>query len=420
MKHKIHSQCVRPIRHLVRVCRLQSLVSATVLFAASMAVAAPPIQPTLPPFYTFDAESPSVSDGTVGSGDILVPGPNDAPIIVLRGTDLGLPEPGDEIDACSGPSRNIGSGDTFTILISVHRESVGSVPPDPNLVAQGVPYNVTDQAEKGQAAGDQCMSLDLFTRAGGPLPGSNGRAGDNNALIRNNYDEGGTDFGAKPETSAAETAAARVPQDNVNCMFGTGVPTDPRGPADLLPIYFSASTDSPSLQLLPAAIPSGANIFFHGVTQEGGPPQTRPYASFSDLGLVQDDDITGMIVFDAGGDEFFQGQDQIVFSLAPDSPSLITFGGPGKAASSADVFSVDASGNAVIFIAAAGLGLGAADVISAVDFLTCTDATACALRHAIRAEPLVPAVSTWGMIVMTVLMLVAGTLVRMRRRASAA
>ena len=65
------------------------------------------------------------------------------------------------------------------------------------------------------------------------------------------------------------------------------------------------------------------------------------------------------------------------------------------------------------------LGLDAStDTIDAVDFLPCTDAIACALLHAIRQPP-IPAVSTWGMIVMTVLMLVAGTLVWMRRRAAA-
>ena len=422
MKHESRSRCVRPIRHSVCICRLKSWVSATVLLAASMAVAAPPTEPTLPPFYSFDRDSPTVADGTVGSADILIPGSDETPIIVLRGEDIGLGQPGDEIAALSGRSSEVDGNQSFVLLVSVDRASRGGVPPDPGLVAQGVPYNVTDQAGKGQAAGDQCMSLDLFTRAGGPLPGSNGRAGDNNNLIRNNYDEGGTDFGAKPETSAEESAAARgvpVLQDNVDCMFGTRVPTDPRGPADLLPFYFSASADSPSLPLLPAPIPSGASIFFYGDLQGGAEPQTQLYASFAELGLVQGDDISGMIVIDAGDVGVFGAGDQVILSLAPGSPSLMMIGDPGKVASSADVFSVDGSGNVVIFVAAAGLGLDAADNISAIDFLLCNDATACALLHGIRRPP-IPAVSTWGMIITTMLVLAIGTLVFMKRRAMAA
>ena len=422
MKHLSRSRYVRPMPYPDCVCPLQAWISATVFLSVSMAVAAPPIEPTLPPYYSFDCTSPAVANGKVGCADVLIPGPNDTPIIVLLGEDIGLGQAGDDLDALSGPSSELVGNQDFALLVSVDRTSRGAVPPDPNLVAQGVPYNVSDQAAKGQAAGDQCMSLDLFTRAGGPLPDSNGRAGDNNALIRNNYNEGGTGFGADPPTSAEESAAARgvpVLQDNVDCMFGTRVPTDPRGPADLLPFYFSASADSPSLPLLPAPIPSGASIFFYGDLQGGAEPQTQLYASFAELGLVQGDDISGMIVIDAGDVGVFGAGDQVILSLAPGSPSLMMIGGPGKVASSADVFSVDGSGNVVIFAAAAGLGLDAADNISAIDFLLCNDATACALLHGIRRPP-IPAVSTWGMIITTMLVLAIGTLVFMKRRAIAA
>lgn len=424
MKHSSRSRYVRSISRSHWVSRWYSWTPVTVLFLSSLVVAAPPAETTFPPFYSFDAISPTVADGTVGSADILLPGPDDTIIILLRGADFGMPLPGDDVDACSGPSSNIASGDSFTLLISVDEFSVGAVPPDQNLVQQGVPYNAADQAEKGQAAGDQFMGLDLFTRAGGPLPGSNGRAGDNNTLLRNNYNEGGSGFGGQPATGASSGGRSRgvpVLQDNVDCMFGTRVPIDPPGPANLLPLYFSASADSPSLQDLPGLMPSGASVFYHGLVQGGPLPETRLYASFADLGLLQGDDITGMIVFDAAGDNIFDPQDQVVFSLAPGSPSLSMIGGPGKVASSADVFTVDASGNPAIFVTAAGLGLDPSlDNIDALDFLTCTDAIDCALRHAIRAEALIPAVSTWGMIVMTILMMVGGTLVWARRQNSAA
>lgn len=404
--------------------RRSALVVSTVALFSTIALGAPPLEPTLAPFYSFDAASPTVADGTVGSADLLFPDPSEVPNIVLRGLDIGLGQPGDELDALSGPNSDVDANRSFAILVSVDRATLGGVPPDPDLVNQGVPYNVADQAGKGQAAGDQFMSLTLYTRAGGRLSGLNGRAGDNNTLLRNNYDEGGTDLSAQPPVSAEDSAAARggtVEQDEVDCMFGTRVPTDPRGPTDLLPIYFSASADSPSLQLLPGVMASGANIYFNA--DPAGGKQTVLYASFGDLGLMQGDDISGMIVFDSDGagsfDGVFNGQDQVLISLTRNSPSLSTLGDPGTVASSADVFSVDASGNAVVFARAAELGLDAlSDSIDAVDFLPCTDATACALLHAIRQPP-IPAVSTWGMIVMTVLMLVAGTLVWMRRRSLA-
>lgn len=64
------------------------------------------------------------------------------------------------------------------LILSVDRLSEGGVPPDPNMVALGLPFNVQDQASKNQAAGDAYMSLLLFDRLGpvppapGPLLGS--------------------------------------------------------------------------------------------------------------------------------------------------------------------------------------------------------------------------------------------------------
>ena len=58
-----------------------------------------------------------------------------------------------------------------------------------------------DQVIRGHAPGDQFMTLDVFTRAGGPMFPIAG--GGNNTQTRNNGDEGGTDFAARPDTSAA-------------------------------------------------------------------------------------------------------------------------------------------------------------------------------------------------------------------------
>jgi len=387
----------------------------------SVATAAPPLQPLPPPVYSFDEQSPQVQDGTVTADSVLqVMGgvAIEVPVPVLDGNALGLGQPGDQLDALSLNHAGLSPTATFSILFSVDRATVGAAPPDPLLTSQGVPFNVQDQAAKGHAAGDQFISLGLFqfgAAARSQVLGS----GSNNSQVRNNFDEGGVDFAAKPETSSSGSAGP--PQDNVNSTSGAAAATV----AGIVGgVYFSACRDarstcnSPSLALLPGgATPSGANLYFNANPGTPG-TMTTLFASFANLGLQQDDDISAVVVLDFDGNGVFDGADRVVYSLAPGSPSLAFFTDASPVGAAADVFVVTPSGVRTVLASAARLGLGApTDNIDALELFPCVDGLACALEHGIRAE-VIPTVSQWGLVVLALLVLSAGGVIvrRTRRR----
>ena len=351
-----------------------------------------PLAPLVPPpFFTFDAQSPHVAEGTVQSGCILrvenEQARCDVPCQVFD-----MCQVGDEIDALS-TAQVLGGDELFALLFSVDRTTVGVADPDPVLRGLGVPYNVKDQATKNQQAGDMYTSTSLFTLDGGPVPGA-GRATENSALIRNNYDEGGNDFGADPPTSASGAARARgAAQDNVEALTATGIDVPV-----LDTVYFSASAGSPSLPN------SGANIYV--TTAAGG---VQLFVSAADLGLSPLDDISGMIVFDNNTNGMFDGQDAILMSLAAGTR------GPGG---TADILIARPGTGATVFAPGTVFGMGATDNIDGLDFFRCpgpTDAIDCAAQWGIRG-PQIPTVSDWGLAVMTLALLVAGTLVFRRSR----
>lgn len=368
------------------------------------ALADPPTAPLDPPFYSFDAESPKVLSGLVHAYDILEV--NDlVPNIAEPGVSLGLDQPGDDLDALSRDYSGLLTGQEFLLLFSVDRTTEGEAPPDPTLVDLHVPYNAKDQAEKGQAAGDQYMSTVVCTRQSiCALP----RRGltNNSTLVRNNYDEGGTDFAADPPTSAEDTAA-RVPQDNVDAT--SALPQSPDPDREVLEVFFSASEDSPSLvPLSDIHPPSGANIFFNP-HPANATSETSVFAAASALGLGQDDDIDAMIVFNGDGDILFTPGDQVMFSLTPGSPSLTTYLGSGVDAGGAYVFMVTHGEDPVVIATAEDLGLGLPDDnVDALDYVICPDAELCAPEFGIRS-PYFPAVAGWGLAVTALLGLVAGT-----------
>ncbi len=110
------------------------------------------------------------------------------------------------------------------------------------------------------------------------------------------------------------------------------------------------------------------------------------YAAFFDLGLEWDDDIDGLVVFDTDGDGVFNGTDEILFSLAPDSPSLLTIPGASAVGAAADIFVARPEQAPAVFASAASLGLGHPDDnIDALDYTLCDDAAACAALRGIRA-----------------------------------
>jgi hypothetical protein len=337
---------------------------------------APPIEPLPPPDYSFDLASWTVLEGYVDARDILVldfPHPER----LLFGETLGLVSTLDDVDALSAANASVASDETFVLLFSVDAQTVGAVPPDSALIALHVPYNVMHQAARGQAPGDQFMSTQLFTQLGGA-----GGTIINNVLVRNNYDEGGTDFAAQPATSAFERAL----DDSLDVVDATAWLTRSDGAA--VNVYFSATSNSPSLDTLPYwGYPSGADIYFNPDPLVYQP--TELYAAHEQLQLDQDDDIDGLIVFDANENGHFDEPDQVLFSLAPGSPSLATIPGASGEDAAADVFSVVHDQMPTVFATAADLGLGVPedgiqDNIDALELLLCEDALDCAARHGIR------------------------------------
>jgi hypothetical protein len=333
----------------------------------AVARAAPPIDPLPAPLFSFDLESPSVLTYSVDPAGILTLN-SPHPYIVVSGSDLGLGEAEDELDAMSLANVDLPLDATFAILFSVDRDTVGVATPDPDLVALEVPYNVLDQALRGQAAGDQFMSTTLYTREG--------RATSlltyNNTLVRNNFDEGGTDFAALPATSAGDIVVDE-PQDRVDATLTT---------LDVTLLYYSASATSPSLETLPAwEYPSGAHVFY--LVLDFGEPGL--FASCFDLGLEQEDDIDALLVFDTNNNGAFDGSDQVLFSLTPSSPSLATIPGASTSGAAADIFVTIPGEAPVAFAQATLLGLGhQQDNMDALDYVPCDDAEVCAAIHGIR------------------------------------
>ncbi len=337
------------------------------------ATAEAPIDPLPVPDYSFDLLSCSVDGGLVDAGDVLnvdFPDPN----ILLDSEMLGLFSTDDDLNALSAGNPSVDLEQTFALLFSVHAATVGVTPPDPALIELHVPYNVTDQATRGHAAGDQFMSTRLFTRSG-----VHGGAISNNVLNRNNYDEGGTDFSAQPPTSAYE-----YPQDDLLDVVDATARLD-RVEWPLIYVYFSLTPTSPSLEELPIySVPSGADIFYNSNPFAWAP--TDLYAAHDHLQLDEDDDIDALIVFDDNDNGWYDGTDQVLFSLAPGSPSLDTIPGASDQGAAADVFSVTYDQAPILFAAAAEFGLGdQQDNLDALDFVFCDDALFCAAQHGIRS-----------------------------------
>ncbi len=358
----------------LRLARASGLCLALLLALTTVpyAVSAPPAVPLPPPLFSLDLNSPTVQAGLVGAADLLAPN-EPSPNIIVPGHLLGLPSPNDDLDSLSANHGQIPPGQLFAVLFSVDRQTMGVAPPDQFLKCMGRPFNVLDQAQRGLAAGDQFMSLALFSRGSAERDGRPA----NNTQVRNAYDEGGTDFGAVPHTDsygnpvpAPGPGPTRTLQDNVDaaCFF----PSSPTWEAKNL--YFSATAGSPSLAILPGSnYPSGAHVFFNPDPLAGAP--TRLYAPFYELGLQQTDDIDALLVFDVNADGTFNPPDVVIFSLTSSQ-------GAG-----ADLFIVGPGQPPTVFAPASMLGLGAPqDSIDALDVIPCQNATACALDHAIQAE----------------------------------
>lgn len=368
--------------------RVLCLVTTVMFFIGSVVVMAgdddvTARNPLLPPLFSIDSLSPEVQGGFLRSGDLLLPGEQDIPEVVISAEGMFLLDDEDDIDALSyGPwEGNITT--EFVLIFSVDRQAVGGLPPDETLVSIGLPFNVQDQAIKNQAAGDAYMSLLLFTRMGFIPPGQPSHS-NNNTLIINQGDAGGVDFRLSPPgVSPSTPVPPGTPQSNVNAGSGTQPPRsrlrgeDESGMGEGRPpeVLFSLTANSPSLSVLPG-FGSGADIYLDRDPQEAGNEElyVGPYA----LGLMLDDDIDAMIVLDSDGlYQFTPGEDQVIFSLAPGSPSLFGEFGPG------DLFTSSGFGMFEFYCDGDQLGLATADNLCMLDYVFCEDVLTCAADWAI-------------------------------------
>ncbi|MBU0639238.1 MAG: hypothetical protein KKB50_10275 [Planctomycetes bacterium] len=322
------------------------------------------------PYFTIDATSPTTLLGFL-PGDVLsAPGPE----IAIAAVNLGLFDTADDLDALSFDNALASSDETFVLVFSVDRGASGNVAPDPVLVARGQPFNVQDQAAKHQASGDAYMSLLLFDRSG-PIPPSPllGSHSNNNTLVINQGDAGGVDFSLKPAGSPTTTYPPGQPRDNVNGGASSGGSSlSPRVELDY--IFFSLTAGSPSLITLPGT-GSGADIYIDNNTAIPGGEQL--YAAPYLLGLMAEDDIDALIVFDDGDHIFTFGLDQVIFSLAPGSPSLDGF------FSSGDLFTSHGGGVFDLYAEGSQIGLAFGDNLNMVDYALCLDVLDCAYDWAI-------------------------------------
>ncbi len=375
---------------------LTQRVSLMLLLSVASVSAGPPLNPLPRTDFSWSRNSPA-TQSNIGGRDIvrtLGSAPDQFPFVVAApGQALGLVEPADELDAISTAHATLNPMQTFAVVFSVDSQSRGVRRQDPLLVALGLPFNVFDQAGKNQAAGDMYMALQLATLD--PQPLANVTAPTESVLVRNQYNEGGPDYVSTPIATAAETADP-MPVDDVDATEDFLDPNNASAPSAALdmvvPVYFSASSDSPSvfLGLLPGgtAAASGATIYLNPAVDIGNPGMSgrlEVYARFDELGLVRDDDIDALIVFDDLDGAFGAG-DYVIFSLAPGSPSLAVLPGaaiPGRAAN-IYIMKSTASGPRLL-LGAPDLGLGfTTDNINALDFFLCDDALACAEERGVR------------------------------------
>lgn len=334
--------------------------------------------PLAPPLISIDPSSPEVLDGPLLAADILSPREPNLPEVVVPADGMSLVDANDDLDALSfGPWEGCTMTE-FVLIFSVDRDTVGAVAPDQGLVDMGYPFNVQDQALANQAAGDAFMSLLLFTRMGPiPPPGRSSYA-NNNTLVMNQGDAGGVGFGLSPQgESPGNPQPPGAGQSDADAGSGTQPSSSLGGRPGPEQVLFSLTADSPSLAVLPG-YGSGADIYVDHQPYDGGEGEELYVAPF-ELGLVELDDIDAMLVIDVAYDwQFNPGVDQIIFSLAPGSPSLVETGyGP------ADLFTSSGNGVFALYCFAEQLGLEPTDNLNLLDYVPCDDVLPCVYEWAI-------------------------------------
>ena len=340
------------------------------------------------PLFTIDNASPTAGGGLpIRGADILThPGPT----IVIARANLRAPNGANEVNGISF-SAALGTNVPFLLRFGVDRATVGARPPEVGLVAQGFPFNVQQQAALRQAAADEYVSLRRFNRNGilpqleaGPLSSSN------NGLTRNQDDSGGVGYSLDPPGDP--WGANPGPEDNGD--GGADPTTAATTESGLSPLFFTLRRGSPALTTPPpTGLPgtgSGADIYRDvNLGASGG---ESLYVQPSVLTLLPADDIDALLVFDNGDGVFNPSNDQVLFSLTRDSPTVADLG----RFSAADVITTSPAGLRV-FATADQLGLLATDNVDSLEFAVCVNLEQCLRDWLIGAPNLsVPATSEWG------------------------
>lgn len=274
------------------------------------------------------------------------------PLVRGGGGGMGLGLPGDDLD-----------GFNLRILFSDLIICEG-VDPKSSGKPQGAPppglpvFNLNEQFLKNQWVADSYLSSEAYNRFAKLLPPPISIGAKENYLRINQHKVYNADYDVLPAVGPEVIVPFGTPQDDIDSacdLVGGAVP----------PLYFSVTATSPSLPFLAGGVgESGADIFFDADATVGGDESL--FAKWSDLKLLKPDEIDAVGVYDDNANGLFDFTDQVLFSLAPGSPTLALLG-----ASAADILSVTVGpdGPIEIFAFANDLGLLHSDNINQLAFI---------------------------------------------------
>lgn len=306
---------------------------------------------------TFAPELPGFSVGRDGpsqlhAADVLALAPAQAspdapgaPVVRFTCAALGLSADGCD-DGADGDSDNISA---LSYGVDLKAQDEGAAP------ASGVEFSV--------AAGTQGVVGSAVAVQANCPPGAPGASPEPEGdVFTSPFDsmnkllfDGNGPVGACEDAFSLGLVEAAGGHDNLDALAGDPSLVDADGDGvPERPVYFALDALSPSL----------ANAGFSAgdvLMSVNGGPATR-FASASQLGLVSGDALDGMCLQESGDGTFGLG-DEIVFSLAPGSPSLATIG-----AGPADLLA--AGSPPVVLHRSTALGLVATDD---VDALACSE-----------------------------------------------
>jgi plastocyanin len=351
--------------------------SLLLLMLAAPVFAQPHADVPLPiPQFSVDRQSSIAGTAIPPSSILTKPGP----MVRYPGTNFGLMQQADELnDFTYNRAAGVSQTPTFILLFSVDPQSLGARPPEAGLTATGRCFNVQEQAGRHQVPADLFMTTDTFN-AGGPIgPKGSRTTAKNNTAAVNQWDTGGVDDDLSPAKSPEQTASPTEPADDVD---GVAYESDGTGKSRGLRLYFTVSSDSPSLPYLSSSQPSGGDIF---TVADPSVVTTIPldrFATAANLGLTPADDIAALVVLDYDPvGVLTPGVDEVLFTLARGSPSL----GMGQYSPADILVSYGSYGNGVfsLYASADDLGLLPTDHLDALEVIPTENPEQSVYEHAI-------------------------------------